>query len=241
MPAEKLGRRRGRRGTAETAEAEFEARQTEREKDLSEWVPRTALGKSVAAGKITSIEEIFEKNIPILEPEIVDTLLELEEKVIDSQKTTRMTMAGRKFSFRSAVLVGNRNGYIGLGTAKDTEKWPAVKKAKRRARLNVVRINRGCGSWECTCGTQHSVPFKVSGKSSSVKVTLLPAPKGTGLVVGDTIKDVFRFAGITDVWSNCFGSKDTRLNFYRAAIDALEKTTEMKASNEIMKKDEKKK
>ena len=96
MPAEKLGRRRGRRGTAETAEAEFEARQTEREKDLSEWIPRTALGKSVAAGKITSIEEIFEKNIPILEPEIVDTLLNLEEKVIDSQKTTRMTMARGK-------------------------------------------------------------------------------------------------------------------------------------------------
>ena len=70
---------------------------------------------------------------------------------------------------------------------------------------------------------------------------MLPAPKGTGLVVGNNIKDVFEFAGITDVWSNTLGSTDTKLNFVSAAIDALGKTTRMKVSNEIAKKEEKKK
>lgn len=221
--------------------AESIAKATEREKGIEDWIPKTELGKKVKAGEITSIEEIFEKNLSILEPEIVDCLLALEEKMIEFTKTTRMTMAGRRFSFRAAVLVGNKNGYIGLGTAKDMEKFPALRKATRQAKLSIVRVRRGCGSWECTCGLSHSVPFKVNGKSSSVKIALLPAPKGTGLVVGDNIKDVFRFAGITDVWSNCFGSTDTKLNFVRAAIDALSKTTKMKVSSEIAKKEEKEK
>ena len=215
-------------------------RQNERERSLAEWIPKTALGKKVHAGEITSIDEIFDKNIAILEPEIVDSLMELEEKIIEFSKTTRVTRAGRRFSFRASVLVGNKNGFVSLGIAKDMEKWPAVRKATRQAKLNLVRVRRACGSWECTCGLGHSVPFKVTGKVSSVRVTLLPAPKGTGLVVGDNIKDVLRFAGISDVWSNCFGSTSTKLNFVRAAIEALRNTSKMKASNEIVKKAERK-
>jgi len=243
------GRSRGRpvRGAKgrETGEAletrEFARRKDDKEKTLAEWIPKTELGKKVRAGEITSIEEIFAKNLPILEPEIVDTLLDLDEKMVDFKKTTRMIMAGRRFSFRASVLVGNHNGYVGIGIAKDVEKFPALRKAKRQAKLNLVKVRRGCGSWECTCGLGHSVPFKVTGKCSSVKIVLLPAPKGTGLVVGNNIKDVFEFAGIVDVWSNSSGSTDTKLNFVRAAIDALGKTTKMKASNEISKKEEKKK
>jgi small subunit ribosomal protein S5 len=229
----------GTEGTFETRE--FTRKKDDKEKSLAEWIPKTGLGKKVQAGEITSIEDVFAKNIPILEPEIVDTLLDLDEKMVDFQKTTRMIMAGRRFSFRATVLVGNHNGYVGIGIAKDVEKWPALRKAKRQAKLNLVKVRRGCGSWECTCGLGHSVPFKVTGKCASVKIALLPAPKGTGLVVGDNIKDVFKFAGITDVWSNTSGSTDTKLNFVRAALDALNKTTKMKVSNEIAKKEEKKK
>ena len=217
-------------------EAEEMRKEDEREKALAEWVPKTELGKKVQAGEITSIEQIFKENKSILEPEIVDSLLQLEEAVVDVNKTTRVVRAGRKFSFRVAVLVGNRNGYIGLGTAKDTEKWPAVKKATKNAKLNLVQIARGCGSWECTCNTQHSVPFKVTGKNAAARVTLLPAPRGVGLVAGDNIKDVLRFAGISDVWSKVTGATSTKLNFIRATIDALKKTRDMKASNAIAKK-----
>ena len=218
------------------SEAKEMRKDDEREKALAAWVPKTGLGKKIQAGEITSIEQVLKENRLILEPEIVDSLLQLEEAVVDVKKTTRVVRAGRKFSFRVAVLVGNRNGYIGLGTAKDTEKWPAVKKATKKAKLNMVQIARGCGSWECTCNTQHSVPFRVTGKNAAARVTLLPAPRGVGLVVGDNIKDVLRFAGITDVWSKVTGATSTKLNFIRATIDALKKTKDMKASNAIAKK-----
>jgi len=211
---------------------------TEKEAGLANWIAKTTLGKMVKKLEITSIEEVFNKNLPILEPEIVDSLLELEEKIVDVKKTTRVTMAGRKFSFRVAVLVGNKNGYVGLGIAKDTEKWPAVRKAARNAKLNITWVARGTGSWEeqLQLGVKHSIPFRVEGKCGSVRITLLPAPRGAGLVVGDNIKEVFRAAGITDVWSKTRGATDTKLNFVRAAIDALTKTTKTKASDDILQK-----
>ncbi len=213
-----------------------ESQEDIRARNLAKWVPKTALGKKVLAGEITSMDEILKANLPVLESEIVDSLLPLEEKMIEFRKTTRVVRAGRKFSFRVTVLVGNKNGFVGLGTAKDKEKWPAVKKATRKAKLNLVKVRTGCGSWECICGTGHSVPFKVEGKNASVRVSFLPAPKGTGLVAGDAIKDVLAFAGIKDVWTKVKGATDTRLNFAKAAIDALSKTTKMKVSDAIEKK-----
>ena len=123
-----------------------------------------------------------------------------------------------------------------MGTAKDKEKWPAIKKATNKAKLSLVRVRKGCGSWECTCGMPHSIPFQVKGKCASVRITLKPAPKGVGLVAGDNIKQVLEFVGIKDVWSETRGSTATKLNFVRATIDALSKTTGMKASEEMMKK-----
>ena len=206
-----------------------------KERELSEWVPKTALGKMVMGGKIESLDEMFATNMPIMEPEIIDSLSDLEDKIVDVKKTTRVVRSGRKFSFRVAVLVGNKNGYIGIGTAKDTEKWPAVNKALRRAKLNLIKIKRGCGSWECTCGTNHSVPFEVEGKNASIRVKLLPAPRGVELVAGDNIKDVLRFAGIEDVWTKTKGNTRTKLNFVRAAIDALSNTTKMHISDALEK------
>jgi len=227
--------RRGR--SREGAEERRIARAEEKKaKELAEWVPKTELGKKVLAKEITSLDEVFKNNQPILEPEIVDYIMPMEEKMIEFKKTTRVVRAGRKFSFRVTVLVGNKNGFVGVGTAKDNEKWPAVNKATRKAKLNLVRVRRGCGSWECICGTGHSVPFKVEGKNASVKITFLPSPKGTGLVAGDAVKDVLRFAGVTDVWTKVSGATDTRLNFVKAAIDALVKTTKMKVSDDIEKK-----
>jgi len=212
------------------------ARRTDRDRALAVWVPKTALGKKVQRGEIASIGDIFGKGMPILEPEIIDYLLQLEEKVVEFRKTSRVVRAGRRFSFRATVLVGNRDGFVGAGTAKDAEKWPAIKKATNKAKLNLVKVRRGCGSWECTCGTAHSVPFRVEGKCASVRVMFLPAPRGVGLVAGDAVKDVLSLAGISDVWIKVKGATDTKLNFVLAAIDALSKTTSMRASDEIVKK-----
>ncbi len=218
---------------AEKMKAKDDAR---REKELEEWIPKTELGRKVLNGEVKSLEEILKGNTPILEPQIVDYLESMEERTIDVQKTTRVVRAGRKFSFRVTVLVGNRNGIIGIGTAKDKEKWPAVRKAARNAKLNLVLVRRGCGSWQCPCKEPHSVPYRVEGKNASVRVTLFPAPKGVGLVAGDNIKGVLELAGVKDVWSKTRGATDTTLNFARAAIDALTKTSEVKFSKEMEKK-----
>ena len=209
----------------------------EREKALSEWVPKTELGKQVQSGKITSIDEIFEKGLKVREPEIMDTLLKLEDIVVDVAKTTRVVRAGRKFSYRAAILTGNKDGYIGIGTAKDVDRFPAINKAKRKARLNLKKINRGSGSWEeQPTEDKHSVPFKVIGKCASVIVTLMPAPKGTGIAVGQNIRDVMILAGIQNVWGKAKGRTSIKLNFVQAAIDALQKTSEMKSTKDIERK-----
>ncbi|MCX8158558.1 MAG: 30S ribosomal protein S5 [Candidatus Diapherotrites archaeon] len=205
----------------------------EREKKLDQWIPNTELGKKVKNGEISSIDEIFDNNLKIKEPEIVDILIpNLQQKQIDIKKTARVTSAGRKLSFRVSVIVGDGDKYIGLGTAKDKEKWPATNKASKKAKLNLVRVKKGCGSWECNCDGFHSIPFKVDGKCSSVRVTLLPAPKGVGLVAGDAIKDVFRMVGIKDVWVKTKGNTRSTLEFVAATIDALSKTAKMRRKNE---------
>ncbi len=192
---------------------------------LEEWVPRTRVGKLVKEGRITSIDEIFRQNLPILEPEIVDVLLpNLEHEVIDVTIVQKMTDAGRITRFRAVVVVGNREGYVGLGKGKARQFRFAIEKATRNAKLNIVPIRRGCGSWECTCGEPHSVPFTVRGKSGSVEVILKPAPKGTGLVAGDVAKKVLSLAGIRDVWTLTKGETRTSYNFARATYLALRNT-----------------
>ncbi|MBU2100935.1 30S ribosomal protein S5 [Candidatus Micrarchaeota archaeon] len=216
---------------------ERKERRREPQKEEIEWIPKTSLGKKVKSGEISSMNQAIESKLPLLEPQIIDFLLpDLEEKMVDFKKTTKVRRSGRMFSFRASVIVGDKNEFIGIGTGKHKEKWPAVKKATRRAKLNLIRVRKGCGSWECTCGTGHSIPFNVKGKGGSVKIELKPAPKGTGLVVGNNIKDVFVFVGIKDVWSKTRGATDTKLNFIRATINALSKTTSMKVSEEIRKK-----
>jgi len=191
-----------------------------------EWKPRTFVGRLVKEGRITSIYEIFEKNLPILEPEIVDYLVgpELKSETVDVNLVQKMTDAGRITRFRAVVVVGNQDGYVGLGKGKARQFRFAIEKAIRNAKLNITPVRRGCGSWECTCGEPHSVPFIVRGKSGSVEVVLKPAPKGTGLVAGDVAKKVLQMAGIRDVWTFTKGETRTSYNFARATYLALRAT-----------------
>ncbi len=207
-------------------------REKEKEKvfDKDLWTPKTDLGRKVKAGEVSSLDDVFKLGKKIMEPEIIDCFIpDLQMKVIDVKKTTRVTRAGRHFSFRVSVIVGDENGHIGVGTGKNIERIIAQQKAIKAAKLNLVPIKRGCGSWECNCSKRHSVPYKVTGKCASLRVELLPAPNGIGLAVSDTIKPVISLAGIKDVWSSTRGATDTKLNFVRATIDALYKISELKS------------
>ncbi|MEM2024847.1 MAG: 30S ribosomal protein S5 [Desulfurococcaceae archaeon] len=192
---------------------------------LEKWAPRTKTGKLVLEGKLPSLKDIFEKNLPLLEPEIVDYLLpNLKYTRIDTKIVQKMTDAGRRTKFLVIVIVGDENGFIGIGAGKAKQYTEALAKAIRDGKLNVAPIRRGCGSWECRCGEPHSVPYSVFGRSGSVSIMLKPAPKGTGLVAGDIAKVVLRLAGLKDVWSKSFGETRTTFNFAKAVVNALHST-----------------
>ncbi|OYT41429.1 MAG: 30S ribosomal protein S5 [Candidatus Altiarchaeales archaeon ex4484_43] len=193
------------------------------------WKPKTALGKKVASGAIKNIDELMGYSSPIKEVEIIDTLLpDLDEEIIDVARVQRTTDSGRRMRFRIVAAVGNRNGYVGVGKAKGKEAGPTIRKAIEKAKLNIKRVKRGCGSWECGCGELHSVPFRVVGRCGSVRVVLFPAPKGAGLVSGDIARKILALAGIKDVWVHTEGYTRTSINFAFAVLNALENTNKMK-------------
>ncbi|MFW9831079.1 MAG: 30S ribosomal protein S5 [Candidatus Thorarchaeota archaeon] len=210
-----------------------------RQFDAEEWEPVTKAGRQVKAGEITSIEDLFQLAVPIKEPEIIDVLIPgLQEEVIDINLVQKQTDAGEKSRFKATVIVGNENGFVGIGESKAPEIGPAIRKAILRAKLNLISVRRGCGSWECGCQDPHSVPFNVKGKTGSVRINLLPAPKGVGLVTADTIKVVLRLAGIQDVWSRTRGHTRTTLNFARSVFRALKKTNQIMTPKDWTRREE---
>ena len=200
--------------------------QRERPKpNLEEWVPKTRLGKMIQEGKITSVEDVFISGLKISEPQIVDALIpDLQEEVININLVQKQTDAGEKSRFKAIVAVGNRDGYIGLGQGKASQVRNAIEKAAANARLNIVPIKRGCGSWECSCGRNHSVAFMVEGKCGGVRVVIVPGPRGLGLVSSEVAKTILGLAGIKDLWMRSYGATRTVPSFACAVFDALKKT-----------------
>ena len=221
---------------------EFDRRtEKERERDskLASWVPKTKLGREVKSKKIKNIDEILDSNQKILEEQIVDSLINVKSDLLFIgqskgkfgggkrrawKQTQRKTKEGNVPTFSTLAVVGDENGHIGIGMGRAKETLPARDKAIRKAKLGIMKVRRSCGSFDCACDEEHSIPFRVEGKSGSVRVILIPAPQGTGLVVARELKKVLNLAGIKDVYSKTFGSKRTTTNLVGACIDALRKT-----------------
>jgi len=203
-----------------------ERRFTEEEKI---WSPKTSLGKKVDTGEIKTIDEILKSGKPIREVEIVDRLLpNLESEIVYSLRVQRVTMNGRVMRYKIVAVVGNRDGYIGIGQGKAKERPIAIAYAIADAKKNIKKIERGCGSWFCSCGKPHTVPHVTTGKMGSVRVTLIPASAGLGIVGSPIVKKVLTLAGITDVWTHTKGRTRTSMNLAAATIDALVKAGEFK-------------
>ena len=191
--------------------------------NLRKWEPRTRLGAAVMAGKIISYEAALASGLPIREVQIVDALIpNLEDEVISVNMIQRMTDSGRRVRFNVMACVGNRDGYVGLGMAKAKEVATAIQKAITAAKLNLIRVQRGNGSWESSPGPGNTVPFKVNGRSASTRVTLMPGAKGKGMVIGATGKRVLELAGIEDVLTRTKGQTRTTINYAAATFNALQ-------------------
>lgn len=189
------------------------------------WVPKTKVGRMVQSGQIVSLEDIFTQGLKIKEPEITDVLLPgLRQEVLGIGFVQKQTDAGEKSRFKAIVAVGNGTGFLGVGGGKARQVRSAIDKANITAKLDVVPIRRGCGSWECGCGQPHSVPFKVRGKCGSVAIEIIPGPRGLGLVGGETPKTVLTLAGVKDCWTRSFGSTSTLGSMAYAVYEALRST-----------------
>jgi len=212
--------------------------------DKESWKPKTTLGMKVKSGEIDSIDYILDNKFKILESQITDILipnLNTELLLVGQSKgkfgggqrrvfrqTQKKTREGNKPRFGTFAIIGNEDGYIGIGYGKSKETVPAREKALRNAKLNIIKVLRGCGSWQCGCKNPHSVPFTIEGRCGSVKIKLIPAPRGTGLCIEGECRKVLNIAGIKDVWSQTFGQTRTKLNLIYACFDALKKLTEIK-------------
>ena len=208
------------------------------------WKPKTSLGMKVKNGEIKNIDNILDKRIKILEPEIVEALIpnmttdllmigQSKGKFGGGQKrvfkqTQKKTAEGNKPKFATFAVVGNEDGYVGTGYGKSKETVPAREKAIRQAKLNVIKIRRGCGHWRCGCEASHTIPFKVRGKCGSVEITLMPAPKGTGLIIEKECRKILKLAGITDIWSRTEGQTRSKLNVLNACFKAMKNLMQFK-------------
>ena len=197
------------------------------------WVPKTELGRRVHSGEITTMSQALATGLPLREAPIVDALLPgLHDEVLDVNMVQRMTDSGRRFKFAVTVVVGNGDGYVGLGRAKGKEVGPTIRRAIDRAKLEIIEVYRGCGSWECGCGRPHTVPFLIHGRAGSVVVSFKPAPRGVGLAVGDIAKPILRFAGLTDAWGFTQGHTKTTVNYASSVFNALVHLSSLKVPPE---------
>lgn len=204
------------------------------------WTPKTALGRLVADGKITKFDQITEKGMKIMEPEIVDFFfpeLQTDFVLVGQAKgkfgggqrrvykhTQKKIREGARMKFSYIAVVGNGDGYVGVGKGSSRESLPAKERAIKAAKLNMTRIIRACGSWECGCGKAHSVPFRVLGKAGSVRMKLFPAPRGSGLVTHSETRRILKIAGVSDAWSQSKGDTRSRINLAFATFNALKET-----------------
>jgi len=200
---------------------------------VDSWVPKTSIGRAVKEKQITSLVDVLAKGKALLEPEIVDFLVpNLKQETVELSSTQRMTDSGRKAKYRAVVVVGDEESYISIGAGKADEVRPAIETAIKDAKINIIHTNLGCGSAECGCGTKHSLPIKITGHHGSVRVTLIPAPRGTGLVANKIVRKILQLAGIRDVWTKAEGRTRNRFNTAMAVVDAIDQLNQIRIKRE---------
>ncbi|OHA02970.1 MAG: 30S ribosomal protein S5 [Candidatus Sungbacteria bacterium RIFCSPHIGHO2_02_FULL_52_23] len=155
---------------------------------------------------------------------------DMDQKVLDIRRTARVVAGGRRFSFRATVVVGNRNGRVGLGIGKGPSVAEAVEKGVFQAKKQVITI---------PLSEAKSIPHAVEAKFSAARVILKPARQGRGLVAGGPVRVLADLVGIKNLTAKVLGRTPNKLNNARATMEALKKLKTQNEKRKVITQDKK--
>jgi small subunit ribosomal protein S5 len=136
---------------------------------------------------------------------------EYEEKVIQIKRVSKKSKGGNKMAFTALVVVGNRMGKAGLALGKGKTVADAVQKAVSRAKENMIEVDvKG-----------NTIPHPIEKKFKSAKILLMPAPQGSGIIAGGSVRDVLELVGVKDISSKMLGSNN-KINNLLCTFAALQ-------------------
>ena len=147
--------------------------------------------------------------------------LDLQEKVVEVRRVTKVVKGGRNFRFAALVVVGDENGHVGIGSGKAMEVPDAIRKAVEDAKKNLIKVP--------IVGT--TIPHEVIGHFGAGRIIIMPAQEGTGVIAGGAARDLLELAGLKDVRAKCLGTRNPK-NLVNATIEGLKslKTAEQVAA-----------
>jgi small subunit ribosomal protein S5 len=137
--------------------------------------------------------------------------LDLKDRVVTINRVTKVVKGGRTFRFAALVVIGDEHGWVGVGLGKATEIPDAIRKGKEDAKKNMVYVERN---------DHDSIHHDIIGRFGSANVLLKPAPEGTGVIAGGSVRAVMELAGVRNVVTKAIGSNNKR-NVVNAAMEGL--------------------